>query len=100
MSTIMYVRPVHLSILQIKNNSTILASYDIKRVYKYIIRVFHEGCGVKEALAQQFVTDVEEQYIIFMKNRSTNQFTGNIIKMLVYLLAMNRKISPIYLNNF
>ena len=81
-----YVRPVHPGILQIPSNATRVTLYKLKRVYDKNIRVFHEVCGVEEALIQQVVTAVNKKYIISMKTRTTGQFTGNIRQIVAYLL--------------
>ena len=90
-SPVLYVRPVHPSILQISNNATHVASYELKIVYDENIQVFYKVRGVEQALIQQVVTAVNEQYIISMKNRTTGQFTGNIHQIVVYLLSTHVK---------
>ena len=64
------------------------------------IRVFHEVRGVEQALIQQIVAAVEEQYLVAMKERSTGQFTGHVQQILEYLLVTYVKISPSQLNEF
>ena len=71
MPNIPYVCPEYPDILLIPNNATHIASYELKQVYYKNIRVFHKLCGVEQALIQQVVTTVDEQYIISMKNRAT-----------------------------
>ena len=45
-------------------------------------------------------TDIDEQYIISMKNCTNIQFTGNIRQIFTYLLSTYGKISPSHLRNF
>ena len=100
LSNFPYVCTVHPGILQIPNNATRVASYKLNRVYYKNLQVFHELCGVKQAIIQQFFTAIDEQYIISMNNRAVGQFTGNMHHIFAYLLAMYGKISLSRLNDF
>ena len=71
LSNVPHVRPVYPSILLITKHVRHVASYKLEQVYDEDLRVFHEVCGFKQALIQQVVTTVDEQYIISMKNRAT-----------------------------
>ena len=86
LSPILYIRPVHHGILLIPNNATRIVSCKIKQLYDDNIRVFHEVRGVEQALIQKVVKSVDKQYIIYMKNRTTGQFRGNIRQIFAYLL--------------
>jgi hypothetical protein len=95
-----YERPEHPGVLHIPHNATRVASDALKRTYDENLRVFHEVRGVEQALIQQIVTAVEEQYIIAMKNRDTGQFTGDIRQIFTYLQNTYGKISPSQLSQF
>ena len=43
---------------------------------------FHKVRGIEQSLIQQVFKDVDEQYILSMKNCTTGQFTGNISQIL------------------
>ena len=96
LSKIPHLRPVHPGIIIIPRKFTRVASYEIKQVYDDNLRVFHEVCGVKHDPIQQVITTVDEQYIISTKIRITDQFTGNIHQLFVYLLATQGKLSRIH----
>ena len=65
------------------------------------LRVFHEVRQVEQALIQQIVTAVEEQYIIAMlKNCDTGQFIGNVLQIFQYLQNTYGTISPSQLSQF
>ena len=81
------MRPIYPGIILIPNNAIRVASYELKRLYNENFQVFHEVCGVEQALIQKFVIAVDEQYIISMKNRTIGQFTGNIRQIFSYLLS-------------
>ena len=91
---------MHPGILQIPNNATRVASYELKRVYKDNLRVLQRVIGVEQALIQQVVTAVYEQYIISMKNFTTGKFTGNTRQIVAYLFSMYGKISPSHFDDF
>jgi hypothetical protein len=95
-----YERPEHPGVLHIPHNATRVASDALKRTYDELLRVFHEVRGVEQALIQQIVTAVDEQYIIAMKNRDTGQFTGDIRQIFTYLQNTYGKISPSQLSQF
>jgi hypothetical protein len=95
-----YERPEHPGVLHIPHNATRVASDALKHTYDENLRVFHEVRGVEQALIQQIVTAVEEQYIIAMKNRDTGQFTGDIRQIFTYLQNTYGKISPSQLSQF
>ena len=97
---VQYVCPVHPGILQIPNNATRVALYKFKIVYNENLWVFHKVRGIKQALIQQIITSVEEQYIISMKNHTTKQFPRNLLQIAAYLLSTYGKISPSHLKNF
>ena len=67
LSNIPCLCPTHPVILLIPNHSTCVASYKLKCSYKKNIQFSHKVRGVKQALIQQIVTDVDEQYIISIK---------------------------------
>ena len=58
------------------------------------LRVFHEVCGIEQALIQQIVTAVDACYIISMKDCNTGQFTGKVLQVLQYLKNTYRTIPP------
>ena len=60
-------------------------------MYDENLQVFHKVRGVEKALIQKIVTDVNKQYIIYVKNRTTGKFTGNIGQIFTYLLLMYGK---------
>jgi uncharacterized phage-associated protein len=95
-----YERPEHPGVLHIPNNATRVAADALKRAYDENLRVFHEVRGVEQALIQQIVTAVDEQYINAMKNRETGQFTGNVRQIFTYLQNTYGKISPSQLSQF
>ena len=95
-----YERPEHPGILHIPHAATRVASDALKRTYDENLRVFHEVRGMEQALIQQIVTAVDEQYIIAVKNRDTGQFTGDIRHIFTYLLNTYGKISPNQLSTF
>ena len=90
---------MHPGILQIPNNETRVALYKLKRMYKENLQVFHEVRGVEQALIQQVVTAFNKQYIISTKNRTNENFTGNIRQIVTYLLPTYGKISPNHFND-
>ena len=87
-------------IILIPNNATPVAEYKLKGVYDNNLRAFHKVCRVEQSLIQQVVKVFNEQYIIYIKNRTTVQFTGNIRQIFAYLLTTYGKISQIHLNYF
>jgi uncharacterized phage-associated protein len=95
-----YERPEHPGVLHIPHAATRVASDALKRTYDENLRVFHEVRGVEQALIQQIVTAVDEQYITAVKNRETGQFTGDIRQIFTYLLNTYGKISPSQLSEF
>ena len=81
-SNVLYIYPVHPSILLIPNIVTCVASHKHKKVYNNNLWFFHKICGVKQYLIQQFSMAVEEKYITAKKNCITGQCTGNIRQIL------------------
>ena len=90
LSNFLYIRTVQSGILIIQINSTSVAYYKLKRIYNENILVFHEVRRVKQALIQQILAAIDEQYIIAMKNQATGQFTGNTGQIFFYLLTTYR----------
>ena len=93
LSPVPYVCNVHPGIIQIPNNTTHVASYELKILYDDNLGVFHEVRRVEQSIIPQIVKAVDYQYIISMNNRTTEQFTGNIRQIFVYLLSTYGKIS-------
>ena len=58
-----HVRPVHPGLLLILKKSTRVTPCELKRIYNKNPRVFHELHRFKQALIQQIVTAVNENYI-------------------------------------
>lgn len=62
---------------------------------------FYEVRNVEQALIQQIVTSIDDQYLIAMKrNHTTGQFNGNVLQILQYLQLNYSKISPSQLADF
>ena len=95
-----YVRTLHPGIMKIPNNKTRVASYKLKTVYDENLRFFHKLREVEQALIQKFVTAIDKQYILSMKNCTKGQFAGDIRQIIAYLLSTYRKISPSHSNDF
>jgi hypothetical protein len=74
-SNIAYMREPHPGELVLAQNATRVAAEAQRHAHDEHIRVFHEVRGVEQALIQQIVAAVEEQYLVAMKERSTGQFT-------------------------
>ena len=91
---------MHPGILQIPNNATHIAPYELNWVYDKNLQVFHKVSEVEQDTIQKVVTSANKQYTIFMKNRATVHFTINTRQIFAYLLAMYGKMSPIHLKNF
>ena len=59
-----------------------------------LLRIFHEVHGVKRALIQQLTKAVQLCYLSAMRNRTTGQFTGNLLTILTYLKQLYGRITP------
>ena len=92
-SNIAYMREPYPGELVLAQNATHVAAEAQQRAHDEHIRV-------EQALIQQIVAAVVEQYIVAMKERSTGQFTGHVQQILEYLLVTYGKISPSQLNKF
>ena len=99
-SKVAYIRDLHPGELVLAKNATRVAAEAQRSAHDEHIRVFHEVHHVEQALIQQIVAAVEEQYLVAMKERSTGQFTGHVQQILEYLLVTYGKISPSQLNEF
>jgi len=99
-SNVAYMREPHPGELVLAQNATRVAAEAQRHAHDEHIRVFHEVHHVEQALIQQIVAAVEEQYLVAMKERSTGQFTGHVQQILEYLLVTYGKISPSQLNEF
>ncbi len=99
-SQIPYVRPNYPGPLTVPPGSTRLVADELERNHNENLRVFHETRGVEQALIQQIVSAIDNQYLLAFKNRTTGQFNGDVMQILQYLLATYGRISPAQLTAF
>ena len=95
-----YVRPVLPAPLVIPPEATRIESDTQTREYDENLRLFHETRGVEQALIQQLVTAVEDQYLVPFKNRTTGKYNGNVFQIFQYLLRQYGRVSPAELSDF
>ena len=96
-----YVRPpIHPGVLTIQAGTARIPSETAARAHAESLRVFYEVRGVEQALIQQIVSAIDQQYLIALRNRQTGQFTGNVLQILQYLHQTYGRISPGQLGDF
>ena len=93
-STTPYVRPTHPGTLTIPVGTTRLVAEEMERNHAESLRVFHEVRGVEQALIQQLVTAIDNNYLVAFKNRATGQFNGTLVQIIQHLRTTYGKISP------
>ena len=49
------------------------------------VRLFREVTGVEQALVQQIVGTVEEAYLAYIRNRTTNSINDTVVGVLMHL---------------
>ena len=100
-SPLPYVRPpVHPGVLTILPGTARIPAETAARAHTEALRVFYEVRGVEQALIQQIIAAVDQQYLISLRNRTTGQFTGNVLQILQYLHQTYGRISPGQLGDF
>ena len=94
--------PVHPGVLTILPGTARIPAETAARAHTEALRVFYEVRGDEQALIQQIaVSAIDQQYLICsLRNRTTGQFTGNVLQILQYLQQTYGRISPGQLGDF
>ena len=91
---IFFIRPLHPGRLNIPLNANRDMQEAYIRQHTEQLRIFHEVYGVERALIQQLTKAVQPCYLSALRNRTTGQFTGNLLEILTYLKELYGKITP------
>ena len=100
-SPLPYIRPpVHPGVLTIPPGTARIPAEAATRAHTEELRIFYEVRGVEQALIQQIIAAIDQQYLISLRNRTTGQFTGSVLQILQFLHQTYGRISPAQLNDF
>ena len=80
-----FVYPTHLGPFIIPDGTTAHANSNIQIVHTEEVRLFHEATGVEQALVQQIVGTVEEEYLVDIRNRTTKSINVTVEGALIHL---------------
>ena len=89
-----YHQPRHPGPLAIPPGTTQHMARTMKEQHTERIRVFKEVTGVENALKQQIVTAVEDQYLAALRDATTGKLNGTIHEVIRHLFEVYGRVSP------
>jgi hypothetical protein len=95
-----FIRPTHPGTLVIPAGNTEAQIRALKDAHKVQLTNFKEVTGVEQALKQQIIKAVDDNYLAAIRNRQTNSLTGTVHQITNHLIDTYGRITPTMIDDY